>query len=126
MDQLGGAVGALAEGWGIRAVARGGERAPTTAPQGLGEAAEPLQAFSPSGLHDGRGPQVPLEALAAWLRAGAGAERGPPGRAGAGPGRGARLAARWVKASAGARPQGLAPATPTDEGKQHELRNQKV
>jgi hypothetical protein len=57
------AVGALAEGLGIRAVARVFEVDPHTVLQWLVEAAEQLQAFSQYVLHDVRVTQVQLDAL---------------------------------------------------------------
>src|SRR5439155_24867475 len=62
-------VGALAAGWGIRAVARVFEVGPNTVLQWLVEAAEQLQAFSQYVLHDVRVTQVQLDALSALLRA---------------------------------------------------------
>jgi hypothetical protein len=62
-DLLVWAGGALAEGLGIRAVARGCEVDPNTGLQGLGEAADHLTAFSQSFLHDGRVTQVPRDDL---------------------------------------------------------------
>ena len=57
------AVGALAEGMGIRAVARVFEVDPHTGLQWLVEAAEPLQAFSQYFLHDVRVTQLQLDEL---------------------------------------------------------------
>jgi hypothetical protein len=77
LDKLVWAIGALAEGWGIRAVARVFEVDPNTVLQWLVEAAAQLQAFSQSFLRDVRVTQVQLDALFALLRAvkaGAGSE----------------------------------------------------
>src|SRR5882724_9690470 len=63
------AVGALAEGLGIRAVARVFEVDPNTVLQWLVEAAEQLQAFSQYFLHDVRVTQVQLDELYALLSA---------------------------------------------------------
>jgi IS1 family transposase len=63
------AVGALAEGLGIRAVARVFEVDPNTVLQWLVEAADHLQAFSQSFLHDVHVTQVQLDELYALLRA---------------------------------------------------------
>jgi IS1 family transposase len=63
------AVGALAEGLGIRAVARVFEVDPHTVLQWLVEAAEHLQAFSRYFLHDVRVTQVQLDELFALLSA---------------------------------------------------------
>jgi hypothetical protein len=63
------AVGALAEGRGIRAVARGLEGDPHTVLGWLVEAAAHLQAFSQHVLHDLRVTQVQLDELSALLRA---------------------------------------------------------
>ena len=63
------AVGALAEGLGMRAVARGGEGDPNTVLQWLVEAADPLTTFSQYFLHAVRGTQVQLDELSALLRA---------------------------------------------------------
>ncbi len=68
-DLLVWAVGALAEGLGIRAVARVFEVDPHTVLQWLVEAAEQLQAFSQYVLHDVRVTQVQLDELYALLRA---------------------------------------------------------
>ncbi len=68
-DVLGWAVGALAEGLGIRAVARGFEVDPHSVLQWLVEAAAQLQALSQYCLHDVRVTQVQLDALSALLRA---------------------------------------------------------
>src|SRR3989440_1403890 len=63
------AVGALAEGLGIRAVARVFEVDPNTVRQWLVEAADHLQAFSQYVLHDVHVTQVQLDELYALLRA---------------------------------------------------------
>jgi hypothetical protein len=63
------AVGALAEGLGIRAVARVFEVDPNTVLQWLVEVAEQLQAFSQYFLHDVRVTQVQLDELFALLSA---------------------------------------------------------
>jgi IS1 family transposase len=63
------AVGALAEGLGIRAVARVFEVDPNTVLQWLVEAADHLQAFSQYFLHDVHVTQVQLDELYALLRA---------------------------------------------------------
>ena len=63
------AVGALAEGLGIRAVARVFEVDPNTVLQWLVEAADHLKAFSQYFLHDIRVTQVQLDELYALLRA---------------------------------------------------------
>ncbi len=63
------AVGALAEGLGLRAVARVFEVAPNTVLPWLVDAADQLTVFSQSFLHDGRVTQVPLDELVAVLRA---------------------------------------------------------
>jgi hypothetical protein len=68
-DGLVWAVGALAEGLGIRAVARVCKVDPNTVLQWLVEAAEQLQAFSQYFLHDVRVTQVQLDALYALLSA---------------------------------------------------------
>ena len=68
-DLLGWTVGALAEGVGIRAVARVFEGDPHTGLQWLVEGADQAVAFSPYVLHDVRITQVPLDALCALLRA---------------------------------------------------------
>jgi IS1 family transposase len=68
------AVGALAEGLGIRAVARVFEVDPNTVLQWLVEAADHLQAFSQYFLHDVRVTQVQLDELFALLRAVKGGE----------------------------------------------------
>ncbi len=68
-DLLVWAVGTLAEGWGIRAVARVFAVDPDTVLQWLVEAAEHLQAFSQHVLHDVRVTQVQLDALYALLSA---------------------------------------------------------
>ena len=62
-DLLGWAVGALAEGLGIRAVARGFEVDPNTVLQWLVEAADHLTVFSQYFLHAVRVTQVQLDAL---------------------------------------------------------------
>src|SRR2546427_330558 len=69
MELLVWAVGALAEGLGIRAVARVFEVDPNTVLQWLVEAADHLQAFSQYFLHDVHVTQVQLDALYALLRA---------------------------------------------------------
>src|SRR5207302_8915750 len=63
------AVGALAEGLGIRAVPRVFEVDPNTVLQWLVEAADHLQAFPQYFLHDVRVTQVQLDELSALLRA---------------------------------------------------------
>ena len=63
------AVGALAEGLGIRAVARVFEVDPNTVLQWLVETADHLTAFSQCFLHDVRVTQVQLDELYALLRA---------------------------------------------------------
>jgi IS1 family transposase len=68
-DLLVWAVGALAEGLGIRAVARVFEVDPNTVLQWLGEAADQLTAFSQYFLHDGHVTQVQLDELFALLSA---------------------------------------------------------
>jgi IS1 family transposase len=68
-DLLVWAVGALAAGWGIRAVARVFEVDPNTVLQWLVEAADHLTAFSQYFLHDVRVTQVQLDELYALLRA---------------------------------------------------------
>ena len=68
-DLLVWAVGALAEGLGIRAVARVFEVDPNTVLQWLVEAADHLTAFSQYFLHDVRVTQVQLDELYALLRA---------------------------------------------------------
>ena len=68
-DRLVWAVGALAEGLGIRAVARVFEVDPNTVLAWLVEAAEHLQAFSQHFLHHVRVTQVQLDELYALLRA---------------------------------------------------------
>jgi IS1 family transposase/transposase-like protein len=68
-DRLVWAVGALAEGLGIRAVARVFEVDPNTVLAWLVEAADHLQAFSHHFLHDVRVTQVQLDELYALLRA---------------------------------------------------------
>ncbi len=69
MELLVWAVGALAEGLGIRAVARVFEVDPHTVLQWLVEAADHLQAFSQYFLHDVHVTQVQLDELYALLRA---------------------------------------------------------
>jgi IS1 family transposase len=69
LDVLVWAVGALAEGLGIRAVARVFEVDPNTVLAWLVEAADHLQAFSHYVLHDVRVTQVQLDELYALLRA---------------------------------------------------------
>jgi IS1 family transposase/transposase-like protein len=68
-DRLVWAVGALAEGLGIRAVARVFEVDPNTVLRWLVEVAEHLQAFSHHVLHHVRVTQVQLDELYALLRA---------------------------------------------------------
>jgi hypothetical protein len=68
-DLLVWAVGALAEGLGLRAVARVFEVDPNTVLAWLVEAAEHLQAFSQHFLHDLRVTPVQLDELSALLRA---------------------------------------------------------
>jgi IS1 family transposase len=68
-DLLVWAVGALAEGLGIRAVARVFEVDPNTVLQWLVEAADHLKAFSQSVLHNVRVTQVQLDELYALLSA---------------------------------------------------------
>jgi transposase-like protein/IS1 family transposase len=68
-DRLVWAVGALAEGLGIRAVARVFAVDPNTVLQWLGEAANHLKAFSQYFLHDVRVTQVQLDELFALLSA---------------------------------------------------------
>src|SRR5215813_1316911 len=68
-DKLGWAVTALAEGLGIRAVARVFEVDPNTVLQWLLEAAEHLQAFSRYGLRDVHVEQVQMDELFALLSA---------------------------------------------------------
>jgi hypothetical protein len=63
------AVGAVAAGWGRRAVARVCEVDPKTVLQWWVEAAEPRKAVSQHCLHDVRGTPVPLDELSALLRA---------------------------------------------------------
>src|SRR2546430_2224288 len=77
-DVLVWAVGALAEGLGIRAVARVFEVDPNTVLQWLVEAAEQLQAFSQSFLHDVRVTQVQLDERFALLSAGKAGELSEP------------------------------------------------
>jgi hypothetical protein len=62
-------IAALAEGLGIRAVARGSETDPTTVLCWLVEAAEPLEAFSHHFLPDLAVEQVQMDELFAWLSA---------------------------------------------------------
>ncbi len=69
VDRLVWAVGALAEGLGIRAVARVFEVDPHTVLRWLVEAAAHLQAFSQYFLHDVHVTQVQLDELYALLRA---------------------------------------------------------
>jgi IS1 family transposase len=69
-DLLVWAIGALAEGLGIRAVARVFEVDPNTVLQWLVEAADHLQAFSRQFLHDLHVDQVQLDELYALLSAG--------------------------------------------------------
>src|SRR5256886_3753480 len=69
IDKLVWAVGALAEGLGIRAVARVFEVDPNTVLQWLVEAADQLRAFSQHVLHDVRVRQVQLDELFALLSA---------------------------------------------------------
>jgi len=69
VDLLVWALGALAEGLGIRAVARVFEVDPNTVLQWLVEAADHLQAFSQYFLHDVHVTQVQLDELYALLRA---------------------------------------------------------
>jgi hypothetical protein len=64
-----GAIGALAEGLGIRAVARVFEVDPHTGLAWLVDAAEPARAFSQAFLHDVRVTQGPLAERFALLRA---------------------------------------------------------
>src|SRR5438093_834276 len=68
-DRLVWAMGALAEGLGIRAVARGFAVDPKTGLHWLVEAADHLKVFSPYFLHDVRVTQVQLDALDALLSA---------------------------------------------------------
>jgi transposase-like protein len=68
-DTLVGAMAALAEGLGLRAVARVFETDPTTVLCWLVEAAEPLEAFSRHFVHDLDVEQGQLDELFAWLRA---------------------------------------------------------
>ncbi len=68
-DLLVWAVGALAEGLGIRAVARVFEVDPNTVRHWLGEAADHLKVFSQYFLHDVRVTQVQLDELYALLSA---------------------------------------------------------
>src|SRR2546425_10540283 len=68
-ERLGWAVGALAEGLGIRAVARVFEVDPNTVLQWLVEAADQAAAFSRYFLHDVRVTQVQLDELFARLSA---------------------------------------------------------
>ena len=74
-EQLGWAVGAWAEGWGMRAVARVFEVAPTTVrPWGV-EVADHLKAFSPYFLPAVRLTQVPVDELFVLRSAGKEGER---------------------------------------------------
>ncbi|HLB77148.1 MAG TPA: hypothetical protein VJO72_08960 [Candidatus Dormibacteraeota bacterium] len=68
-EKLGWAVGALAEGVGIRAVARVVEVDPNTVLHWLVEGADPAAALTQYCLHDVRVTQVQLDALFALLRA---------------------------------------------------------
>ena len=68
-DTLVWAIAALAEGLGIRAVARVFESAPNTGLGGLVEAAEPLEAFSRYHVPDLHVAQVQRDALVTLLRA---------------------------------------------------------
>jgi hypothetical protein len=68
-QQLVWAIGTLAEGLGIRAVARVFEADANTVLGWLVEAAEHLQAFSRHFLHDGHVDHVQLDELFAWLSA---------------------------------------------------------
>jgi hypothetical protein len=68
-EKLGWAGGALAAGWGLRAVARVFAVDPNTVLAWLVEGAEQAAACSPSFLHDVRGTQGPLEELFALLSA---------------------------------------------------------
>jgi IS1 family transposase len=68
-EQLRWAVGALAEGWGIRAVARVFEVDPHTVLQWLVEVADQATAFSRYFLHDVRVTQIQLDELFALLSA---------------------------------------------------------
>jgi transposase-like protein len=68
-DTLVGAIAALAEGLGIRAVARVFEVDPNTVLNWLIEAAEHLEAFSDHDLRDLHVEQVQLDELFAWLSA---------------------------------------------------------
>jgi IS1 family transposase/transposase-like protein len=68
-DQLVWAIAALAEGLGIRAVARVFETDPNTVLGWLVEAAEHLEAFSRYHLHDLHVEQVQMDELFAWLSA---------------------------------------------------------
>ena len=83
------AVGALAEGLGIRAVARVFEVDPNTVLQWLVEAADQLQAFSRYVLHDLEVTQVQLDELFALLSAVKAGEVSDAVR-------GARLKPRWM------------------------------
>jgi IS1 family transposase len=77
------AVGALAEGLGIRAVARVFAVAPNTVLQWLSEGADQAAAFSRHFLHDVQGTQVQLDELFAVLsaeKAGEGSEKEAPNR----------------------------------------------
>ena len=68
-DRLVWAIAALAEGLGIRAVARVFETDPNTVLGWLVEAAEHLEAFSRDHVHDLHVEQVPMDELFAWLSA---------------------------------------------------------
>ena len=68
-DKLVWAIAALAEGLGIRAVARVFETDPNTVLGWLVEAAEHLEAFSRCHLHDLHVEQVQMDELFAWLSA---------------------------------------------------------
>jgi transposase-like protein/IS1 family transposase len=68
-DTLVWAIAALAEGLGIRAVARVFETGPTTVLGWLGEAADHLEAFSRHFLRDLDVEQVQMDELFAWLSA---------------------------------------------------------
>ena len=68
-DKLGWAIAALAEGLGIRAVARVFEVDPNTVLGWLVEAAEHLEAFSRYFLQDVSVEQVQMDELFAWLSA---------------------------------------------------------
>jgi hypothetical protein len=68
-ERLAWAIGALAEGQGIRAVARVFEVPPLRSWRGLIEVADHAAVFCPHCLHDVRVTQVPLDELFALLRA---------------------------------------------------------